>query len=112
MTLDALLKEVEALYAKATNGPIPDLRVPVYVAKDAIWQDDGDAIWSHGENPERVYFDAADYIALCINKAPLLARMLREAVGALYAGANLVNGPAECHAALSRLDAMAGEVGA
>jgi hypothetical protein len=36
-----------------------------------------------------------------------LAAMLRVAVEALYGGANLVNGRAECRAALARIERMA-----
>lgn len=76
-----------------------------------------DALLAEVERLESVLPDVMpdDGVAVSValaSKAPLLARMLREAVEALYAGANLVNGPAECHAALSRLDAMAGEVDA
>jgi hypothetical protein len=39
--------------------------------------------------------------------APRLAAMLRVAVEALYGGANLVNGRAECRAALARIERMA-----
>lgn len=39
--------------------------------------------------------------------APRLAAMLRVAVEALYGGANLVNGRAECRAALARIEQIA-----
>lgn len=39
--------------------------------------------------------------------APRLAAMLRVAVEALYGGANLVNGRAECRAALARIERIA-----
>lgn len=94
MTLDALLKEVEALYAR-----------PIAVC--------------HG--PDSVTDDGITALFTMHHRAMLLARMLRVAVGALRVAVDDLD--PECpsfaraarnrvFAALSRLDAMAGEVGA
>lgn len=91
MTLDALLKEVEALYAR-----------PIAVC--------------HG--PDSVTDDGITALFTMHHRAMLLARMLREAVGALRdeLRVNKADLRAErvkaIKSALSRLDAMAGEVGA
>ena len=84
MTLDALLKEVERLDKAATPGP---WRVLGYDESALAWIDGVNT--AHGYEGELLRPDA-DLVVAFRRAAPLLARMLREAVGALKSSRDII----------------------
>jgi hypothetical protein len=81
MTLAERAAAIEKVVAVATRGTLPDLRLPLYVANNNIWQDDGDAIVNVRERDSAVYFEpavAALIVTACNDAPALVADLVRE----------------------------------
>lgn len=110
--LDALLKEVEALDREATPGPWTfdngSIRGVVEEGPHADHVVPGFAFAKRTRIVASMHGPGNDgAVTHYRNAAPRLAAMLRVAVEALYGGANLVNGRAECRTALARIERIA-----
>lgn len=81
--IDALLREMERIHSDVVT------------------------IQRHGESGEHHWHRVHAAECEAVDMLPRLAATLRVAVEALYGGANLVNGRAECRAALARIEQMA-----